>query len=224
MSSDKLLLQKIDLLKINYWNDHPEHIISLTKKIEKSDVFHSYIKKNENSFDNDKQFVINIFKKIIASDNKLYEFFEETQISWVNDLPLVNSLVLNTLKKNQKRSRKSTLITKIYKNKEDSEFGINLIKKVILNKDMLKEEIGKIASNWDSERIAQIDLILLQMCLTEFLFFDSIPVKVSINEYLELAKEYSSPKSNVFINGIMDTISKQFILEGRIKKNKRGLQ
>jgi len=95
---------------------------------------------------------------------------------------------------------------------------------VILNKDMLKEEIGKIASNWDSERIAQIDLILLQMCLTEFLFFDSIPVKVSINEYLELAKEYSSPKSNVFINGIMDTISKQFILEGRIKKNKRGLQ
>ena len=132
--------------------------------------------------------------------------------------------MLNTLKKNQKRSRKSTLITKIYKNKEDSEFGINLIKKVILNKDMLKEEIGKIASNWDSERIAQIDLILLQMCLTEFLFFDSIPVKVSINEYLELAKEYSSPKSNVFINGIMDTISKQFILEGRIKKNKRGLQ
>ena len=89
---------------------------------------------------------------------------------------------------------------------------------------MLKEEIDKITSNWDSERIAQIDLILLQLCLTEFLFFDSIPIKVSINEYLELAKEYSSPKSNIFINGIMDTISKQFILEGRIKKNKRGLQ
>ncbi|SVA86600.1 uncharacterized protein METZ01_LOCUS139454, partial [marine metagenome] len=144
ISSDKVLLEKTDLLKINYWNDHPEYIISLIKKIEKSDIFHSYIKKNENSFDNDKQFIINIFKKIIASDNKLYEFFEETQISWVNDLPLVNSLVLNTLKKNQKRSRKSTLITKIYKNKEDSEFGINLIKQVILNKDMLKEEIGKI--------------------------------------------------------------------------------
>jgi len=224
ISSDKVLLEKIDLLKINYWDDHPEYIISLIKKIEKSDIFLSYYKKDENSFDRDKQFVINIFKKIIASDNKLYEFFEETQISWVNDLPLVNSLVLNTLKKIQKRSRKSTLITKIYKNEEDSEFGINLIKQVILNKEMLREEIGKVTSNWDSERIAQIDLILLQMCLTEFLFFDSIPIKVSINEYLELAKEYSSPKSNIFINGIMDTISKQFTLEGRIKKNKRGLQ
>jgi len=224
LSFDKVLLEKIDLLKIKYWDDHPEYITSLIKKIEKSDIFLSYYKKNENSFDSDKQFVINIFKKIIASDNKLYEFFEETQISWVNDLPLVNSLVLNTLRKIQKRSRKSCIITKIYKNEEDSEFGINLIKQVILNKEMLKQEIGKITSNWDSERIAQIDLILLQMCLTEFLFFNSIPIKVSINEYLELAKEYSSPKSNIFINGIMDTISKQFILEGRIKKNKRGLQ
>ena len=224
ISSDKVLLQKTDLLKINYWDDHPEHIISLTKKIEKSHIYLSYYKKEKNSFDDDKQFIINVFKKIIASDNKLYEFIEETQISWINDLPLVNSLVLNTLKKIQKRSRKSNLITEIYKNEEDSEFGINLINHVVSNKDMLKEEIGKITSNWDSERIAQIDLILLQMCLTEFLFFNSIPIKVSINEYLELAKEYSSPKSNIFINGIMDTISKQFILEGRIKKNKRGLQ
>jgi N utilization substance protein B len=89
---------------------------------------------------------------------------------------------------------------------------------------MLMVEIDKATSNWDNERIAQIDLILLKMCLTEFLFFNSIPVKVSINEYLELAKEYSSPKSNIFINGIMDTISKQLIKNGRIKKNKRGLQ
>ena len=224
LSSDKILLEKIDLLKINYWDDHPEYIDSLVKKIEKSDIFLSYYQLDEDSFEKDKQFVINIFKKIIASDNKLYEFFEETQISWVNDLPLVNSLVLSTLKKIQKRSRKSCLITKVYKNEEDSEFGIDLLKQVILNKEILKKEIGKVTSNWDSERIAQIDLILLQMCLTEFLFFDSIPVKVSINEYLELAKEYSSPKSNIFINGIMDAISKQFTLEGRIKKNKRGLQ
>ena len=129
--------------------------------------------------------------KFIADEE---HFFEELildyTLAFLDKEHIVKSKkTLDSLKKNQKRSRKSTLITKIYKNKEDSEFGINLIKKVILNKDMLKEEIGKIASNWDSERIAQIDLILLQMCLTEFLFFDSIPVKVSINEYLELAKE-----------------------------------
>ena len=89
---------------------------------------------------------------------------------------------------------------------------------------MLQDEIAKITPNWDNERIAQIDLILLQMCLSEFLFFNSIPVKVSINEYLELAKEYSSSKSNIFINGIMDTLSKQLDKAKRINKNKRGLQ
>ena len=224
ISNDKLLLEKMESLEINFWDEHPEYIISIIEEIEKSNIFLSYCKSHDNSFESDKDFIIKIFKKIIASNAKLYEFFEEAEISWVNDLPLINSLVLIALKKIQKRSRKSTILTKIYKNVEDSEFGVNLIQQAILNKEMLKEEIGKITSNWDSERIAQIDLILLQLCLTEFLFFDSIPIKVSINEYLELAKEYSSPKSNIFINGIMDTISKQFILEGRIKKNKRGLQ
>ena len=224
ISNDKLLLEKMESLEINFWDEHPEYIISIIEEIEKSNIFLSYCKSHDNSFESDKDFIIKIFKKIIASNAKLYEFFEEAEISWVNDLPLINSLVLIALKKIQKRSRKSTILTKIYKNVEDSEFGVNLIQQAILNKEMLKEEIDKITSNWDSERIAQIDLILLQLCLTEFLFFDSIPIKVSINEYLELAKEYSSPKSNIFINGIMDTISKQFILEGRIKKNKRGLQ
>jgi transcription antitermination factor NusB len=94
----------------------------------------------------------------------------------------------------------------------------------IKNKEILQNEISKVTPNWDNERIAQIDLILLQMCLSEFLFFKSIPLKVSINEYLEIAKEYSSDKSNIFINGIMDSLSKQFENEGRINKNKRGLQ
>ena len=154
----------------------------------------------------------------------MYDFYEDSEISWINDLPLVNSLVLVTLKKIEKLSRKSSLFTKIYKNDQDAEYGIKLIKKVFSNEDILKDEISLFTSNWDNERIAQIDLILLQMCLAEFLFFDSIPLKVSINEYLELAKEYSSPKSNIFINGIMDAISKKLIIDGRIKKNKRGLQ
>ena len=101
---------------------------------------------------------------------------------------------------------------------------VSLIKKVIDNKESLEKEISNITLNWDNDRIAQIDLILLQMCLSEFLYFKSIPVKVSINEYLEIAKEYSSKKSNVFINGILDKLSKNLVKEGLLKKNKRGLQ
>lgn len=224
ISSDKLLLNQIDILDIDIFNKHPEYLISLWKKIELSELFSVYLKKEKFSFKDDKSLVFNLFKKIIALDDKLYEFYEDTEISWINDLPLVNSLVLTTFKKIEKLSRKSTVSTKIYKNDEDAEFGVKLIKEVVSNKDLLGSEIDKFTANWDNERIAQIDLILLQMCLAEFLFFDSIPVKVSINEYLELAKEYSSPKSNIFINGVLDTISKQLIIEGRIKKNRRGLQ
>ena len=224
LSFDKVLENKIVEFKIDIFEKHPEYLISLWKKIEESKLFSDYINNKDHSFEKDKFFTVNLFKKIIALDDKLYEFFEDTEISWINDLPLVNSLVLNTFKKIQKRSRKSPLLIKLYKNDEDAEFGVKLIKDIIFNNDMLMEEIDKATSNWDNERIAQIDLILLKMCLTEFLFFNSIPVKVSINEYLELAKEYSSPKSNIFINGIMDTISKQLIKNGRIKKNKRGLQ
>ena len=224
LSFDKVLENQIVEFKIDIFEKHPEYLISLWKKIEESKLFSDYINNKDHSFEKDKFFTVNLFKKIIALDDKLYEFFEDTEISWINDLPLVNSLVLNTFKKIQKRSRKSPLSIKLYKNDEDAEFGVKLIKDIIFNNDMLMEEIDKATSNWDNERIAQIDLILLKMCLTEFLFFNSIPVNVSINEYLELAKEYSSPKSNIFINGIMDTISKQLIKNGRIKKNKRGLQ
>lgn len=224
LSFDKVLENQIVEFKIDIFEKHPEYLISLWKKIEESKLFSDYINNKDHSFEKDKFFTVNLFKKIIALDDKLYEFFEDTEISWINDLPLVNSLVLNTFKKIQKRSRKSPLLIKLYKNDEDAEFGVKLIKDIIFNNDMLMVEIDKATSNWDNERIAQIDLILLKMCLTEFLFFNSIPVKVSINEYLELAKEYSSPKSNIFINGIMDTISKQLIKNGRIKKNKRGLQ
>ena len=224
ISSDKFLLNQIDILDIDVFNKHPEYLISLWKKIELSELFSVYIKKEKFSFKDDKSLVFNLFKKIIALDDKLYEFYEDTEISWINDLPLVNSLVLTTFKKIEKLSRKSTVSTKIYKNDEEAEFGVKLIKEVVSNKDLLGSEIDKFTANWDNERIAQIDLILLQMCLAEFLFFDSIPVKVSINEYLELAKEYSSPKSNIFINGVLDTISKQLIIEDRIKKNRRGLQ
>jgi len=176
------------------------------------------------SFENDKSYITNLYRKIIASNKKLYEFFEDNEISWINDLPLINSLVLSSLKNNNKNSNKIVLMKDIYKNKEDADFGVSLIKKVIDNKESLEKEISNITLNWDNDRIAQIDLILLQMCLSEFLYFKSIPVKVSINEYLEIAKEYSSKKSNVFINGILDKLSKNLMKEGLLKKNKRGLQ
>ncbi|MGB0633030.1 MAG: transcription antitermination factor NusB [Flavobacteriaceae bacterium] len=218
------LNQKINDFKIDYWSNHSELISSIWKDIIESEISSKYLQNSSNSFEIDQSFLVNIYRKSIAPNKKLYEFFEDNEISWINDLPLVNSLVLSSIKNMKKTSKKFPFMKDIYKNKEDANFGVQLIRKVIENKSFLEDEISKVTLNWDNDRIAQIDLLLLQMCLTEFLYFKSIPVKASINEYLEIAKEYSSKKSNVFINGILDKLSKNYIEDGTLKKNKRGLQ
>lgn len=218
------LNQKINDFKIDYWSNHSELISSIWKDVIESEISSKYLQKSSNSFEIDQSFLVNIYRKSIAPNKKLYEFFEDNEISWINDLPLVNSLVLSSIKNMKKTSKKFPFMKDIYKNKEDANFGVQLIRKVIENKSFLEDEISKVTLNWDNDRIAQIDLLLLQMCLTEFLYFKSIPVKASINEYLEIAKEYSSKKSNVFINGILDKLSKNYIEDGTLKKNKRGLQ
>ena len=222
--NDDYLSHKINDFKIDYWKNHSELVSTIWKEILESNLTINYSKDSISSFDKDKSFITNLYRKVIASNKKLYEFFEDNEISWINDLPLVNSLVLSSLKNHKKNSNKIVLLKDIYKNKEDADFGVTLIKKVIENKETLEDEISNITINWDNDRIAQIDLILLQMCLSEFLYFKSIPVKVSINEYLEIAKEFSSKKSNVFINGILDKLSKNLMKEGLLKKNKRGMQ
>lgn len=218
------LNQKINDFKIDYWSNHSELISSVWKDVIENEISSKYLQNSSNSFEIDQSFLVNIYRKSIAPNKKLYEFFEDNEISWINDLPLVNSLVLSSIKNMKKTSKKFPFMKDIYKNKEDANFGVQLIRKVIENKSFLEDEISKVTLNWDNDRIAQIDLLLLQMCLTEFLYFKSIPVKASINEYLEIAKEYSSKKSNVFINGILDKLSKNYIEDGTLKKNKRGLQ
>lgn len=218
------LNQKINDFEIDYWSNHSELISSVWKDVIENEISSKYLQNSSNSFEIDQSFLVNIYRKSIAPNKKLYEFFEDNEISWINDLPLVNSLVLSSIKNMKKTSKKFPFMKDIYKNKEDANFGVQLIRKVIENKSFLEDEISKVTLNWDNDRIAQIDLLLLQMCLTEFLYFKSIPVKASINEYLEIAKEYSSKKSNVFINGILDKLSKNYIEDGTLKKNKRGLQ
>lgn len=224
ISNNEFLLNKIRELSVDYWETRSELISSIWNDIIESDISIKYLKDEKNNFDLDKLYLTNLFRKVIASNKKLYDFFEDTEISWINDLPLVNSLVLSSIKNSKKSSISLSLMTDIYKNDEDAEFGVKLLKSVINNKEILQEHISKITLNWDNDRIAQIDLILLQMCLAEFLFFKSIPIKASINEYLEIAKEYSSKKSNIFINGILDKLSKDLTKNGTLKKNKRGLQ
>ena len=136
----------------------------------------------------------------------------------------VNRFQLIHLPKISERNTSYIFSPDVYKNEEDEQFSIDLLQKVILNDDKLSAQIDDKTPNWDKDRIAEIDMILLKMGIAEFLYFPSIPIKVTINEYLEVSKEYSTPKSSLFINGILDKLVKEFIADNKLNKIGRGLR
>jgi len=207
--------------KINNWQINDDTILMLLHDIKQSELYLNYMKKKSGTFEEDRFFIADLFSEIIAPNEKLYSYLEDFKLTWVDDFPVVNTLILKQLKQFSKED--DFRIAKMYKDVEDKDFAINLLRKTVLNEDKLTNEFIDKTPKWDIERIAEIDTIILKMAICEFLNFPSIPLKVTINEYLELAKEYSTPKSSIFINGILDNLTKDFQKENKIKKIGRGL-
>ncbi len=223
ISSNKMLQEIIKKRKLNFWELDFEYIDILFKEILKSEIYEEYINDTENSFQKEKQFVLDIYSEIIAPNDKLYDYFEDKRLTWVDDLPVVNTAILKVLRKQKLISPETALLPELYKDDDDKEFAKDLLKKTLLNSSTFIGEISSKTTNWDSERLASIDGVLLQMAICEFQKFNSIPYKVTINEYLEVAKEYSTPKSSFFINGILDKIVKDYQAEKKHQKTGRGL-
>jgi len=217
------LLETIKQYKITNWQLDDEYVDIIFKDILSSDIFAEYMQTRTSNYNEDKNFVVDVFKEIIAPNEKLYEYIEDKNLTWLDDLPIVNTTILKLLKQVKTSSAETHFTPSLYKDIEDKEFAIDLFKKTILNQSKLNEAIKEKTQNWDSERITAIDKILLKMAICEFNNFTSIPVKVTINEYLEIAKEYSTPKSSIFINGILDKLVKQYQEEGTLNKIGRGL-
>ena len=197
------------------------YILILLNEIKQSKLYEKYMATKKTTYQEDKDFLVDMFTEVIAPNEKLYDYLEDNKLTWVDDIPVVNTQISKQLK--QITEKEDFRVTKLYKDQEDQEFVSLLFKKTVLNEvDLAKEYIDK-TPNWDAERIAELDTIILKMAICEFLKFPSIPVKVTINEYLEIAKEYSTPKSSIFINGILDNLVKEFQNENKIKKTGRGL-
>ena len=222
LEENNSLSMAIEKRKINNWQMNDDYILILLNDVKSSVLYKKYMSNNTNNFDDDKQFVVDMFIELIAPNEKLYDYLEDNKLTWIDDIPLVNTQILKQLKQITK-DEDSFKVSKLYKDQEDREYVSNLFKKTILNeKELTKEYIDK-TPNWDPERIAEIDTIILIMAICEFLKFPSIPIKVTINEYLEVSKEYSTPKSSIFINGILDNLLKDFQADNRIMKTGRGL-
>ncbi len=211
----------LEVNKLNNWELDDEYVKIIFEELQKSNLYKKYLDTIENSFKVDKAFVIDFFKEIIAPNEKLAEYYEDKMISWVDDIPFVNTWVVKSLSKC--KPNQAFILSSLYKDKDDEDFVSSLFKKTILKHKEYEKDIEEKTPNWETDRIADIDMILIKMALTEFLNFPSIPTRVTINEYIEVSKDYSTEKSSYFINGVLDKISKEFIKNKRIVKIGRGL-
>ncbi|WP_452224287.1 transcription antitermination factor NusB [Lacinutrix chionoecetis] len=223
LRDNEQLQAKFEAHNINDWELDSEYVDIIFKAILASDIYKEYLETKTSDFNADRNFVIDIFKEIIAPNDQLYDYLEDKHLTWLDDLAPVNTAIVKLLRKAKKDANAFHFLPKLYKDIEDKEFAINLFRKTLLNQNKLTEEISKKTTNWDSDRIASIDLMLLKMGICEIQNFPSIPTKVTINEYIDISKEYSTPKSSVFINGILDKLVKEYQTDGKLNKVGRGL-
>ena len=209
---------------VNWSSDERQEIFrKLFIEIEKSEVYFENMESLDDDFSSVKTFLVQLFRSEIANSSLIYNFFEEEEISWMDDIDLACSMVIKTLKMNSEAEGFEYL--PLYKENDDEKDFIQTLLRQTVSLDTDSEKlIEELADNWELDRIAKMDVLLLKMAFAELQSFESIPTKVTINEYLEISKYYSTPKSNVFINGILDKSLKKLTKDRKIIKKGRGLK
>jgi N utilization substance protein B len=223
IEESQFIIKESELHKANWIGAEKQEIFrKLFIQIQESELYFEYMNDIENSFENDKSFAVNLFKSEIANSELLHNFFEETSIHWMDDLDHTCSMVLKTIKANDENAEFSIL--PLYKpNDSEKEFVVDLFRKTVamnIENELIIDELTK---NWELDRIAKMDIILLKMGITELQIFPEIPTKVTLNETIEISKYYSTPKSNTFINGILDKAIERLKKDKKIVKIGRGL-
>jgi N utilization substance protein B len=199
-------------------NDIIRRIIA---EIKKSPEFETYLKIESPTLKDDKHFLNEVIVKVLNENEVLISMFEEKSIYWTDDLYVAYNLVLKNF---ELFEGKFKILPLLKDEKDDEEFVSLLFQKTILYREANIELIQKHVKNWELDRIAEMDMLLMQMCITEFGYLPNVPVKASLNEYIDISKDYSTPNSKVFINGILDKIIFQLKDENKIQKQGRGLK
>lgn len=205
------------------WSNHPEFIKELYNLFIEHPEYQEYMDADGSDYNRDKKIIIRFFNDVVFPNESLHQILEEKSIYWNDDLEFVISMVIKTVKKFRSDSTEELELPDLFKNDEDREFVKKLFRKATVYREMSLELIEEKASNWDLERIAFMDVLIMQLAITEMIEFRSIPTKVTLNEFLEIAKFYSTEKSNTFINGVLDKIMQKLKDEKKIIKTGRGL-
>ena len=204
------------------WAAHPETVKNVYNNLLESEFYKSYMANPERSFKEDLQLVIDFYSLGLDDNETLESTLEEQSILWSDDLGFALILTVRMLS-SMREGHNSLKIPPKFKTDEDLEFALELFEKSVLQYERNRDFIDKLAGNWDVERIAFMDIIIMSVALTEFREFPSIPVKVTLDEYIEISKYYSTPNSSLFINGVLDKAVERLTAEGEICKSGRGL-
>lgn len=206
------------------WQNHTELIKKLFFNLRQSPEYKQYVAAQTHSEEEDIEFIKFVYKEVVMPSEVFQTTIDEQNIWWADSVEFINSMVLKTLRLARNKKETSIELMPLYRDSEDDrEFMEILFRETIKNNEYFESLIDAKTRNWEIERIALMDVILLKMALSEILSFPGIPVKVSINEYIDISKEYSTPKSKVFINGVLDKIVADLKTEGKIIKSGRGL-
>lgn len=203
------------------WSESPEFIKKLWFQVKESEYYNNYMESSKNSVKEDFQIVSKIISKTITGNKELDEILEDKNIFWNDDLEFLLSNIIQNTKKLDEENIEDFHLPHLYKNASDEKFAKELVVRAVMNKDKFDEIILGTLKKWELERIAFMDRVILHLALCEMTELPDMPVKVTINEYLDIAKFYSTDKSSIFINGILDKV--YYKLKNEDQLNKKGL-
>jgi N utilization substance protein B len=200
------------------WTEQPETIKALFNIVTESELFQEYMQTDAGDYDADKRFIAKLLEKVIAPFENLYTYFEEQSVYWNDEVEFVISMAVKTIKGFAEENGAQEALLPEFKDDEDRDFVQRLCRKTLVNQKDNMGLIQKFTKNWDFDRVAYLDVVIMQVAIAEIVEFKNIPINVSLNEYIEIAKFYSTNKSGVFINGVLDKITEHLIEEKVINK------
>jgi len=200
------------------WDDHLEFVRKLCNQIEMSPIYQEYMASEDDSYDADREVWRKIYKTLVQDNTELESVLEEKSLYWNDDKEVVDTFVLKTIKRFDEKNGAAQELLPEFKDLEDKEFARKLFRSTILNADTYQRYMSETSRHWDFSRLAYMDVVIMQIAIAEMMTFPNIPVSVTINEYVDLAKVYSTYKSSGYINGMLDAIARHLIHEGLLLK------
>lgn len=215
---ENLMLRAFVEEQKNIWEEKQEFIKNLFMQIQNCELYNEFLATTDDDYEIDREFWRKIYKQFIQNNDDLDAVLEEQSLYWNDDKDVVDTFVLKTIKRFDPKNNDKQELLPDYTDEEDKDYARKLFRATILNADQYQRYMTEASRNWDFSRLAYMDVVIMQLAIAEMLTFPNIPVNVTINEYVDLAKLYSTPRSGGYINGMLDTIARHLIEKGKMMK------